>query len=311
MTASILSLHHVTATVAEPGPDVDFYTRILGLRMVKKTVNFDNHGVYHFYYGDERGSPSTLMTTFPYANQGVSEGTKGAGQITVTSFSVPPDTLEFWRGRFADEEIESHDGAQRFGEHSIMVEDPSGLNIELMEGEGDDRTPWVGEGIDSEAAIRGVHGVTLVVRRAEESIRFLVEVLGLEVVDRTGPRTRVAAGRAAPGGYVEILESEHAPDAVNGIGTVHHVAMAVAGDDEQLAFRDQLKALGHRVTDVRDRQYFRSIYFREPGGILYEIATLGPGFTIDEDVSQLGSGLRLPSWEEDNRAEIEAALPSL
>jgi glyoxalase family protein len=310
MAPPILSLHHVTATVSEPSPDVRFYTRVLGLRLVKKTVNFDNHGVYHLYYGDERGSPSTLMTTFPYAGKGVPVGTRGAGQITVTSFSVPPGSLDFWLDRFSDEGIEAQAG-ERFGERSVMVEDPSGLAIELLEGEDDPRASRAAEGVPEEARVRGVHGVTLVVRSGEESVRFLTDVLGLKVVDRTGARTRVAAGEGGPGSHLEVLESAHAPDAVNGLGTVHHVAMAVAGDEEQLAVRDELIRLGHQVTEVRDRQYFRSIYFREPGGILYEIATRGPGFTIDEEVSELGTGLKLPSWEEHNRPAIEAALPPI
>jgi glyoxalase family protein len=307
----ILSLHHVTATVAEASPDVDFYTRVLGLRLVKKTVNFDNHGVYHFYYGDEAGRPSTLMTTFPYAGQGVRQGVKGAGQITVTSFSVPPGSLEFWRERLEGEGMTVSGDEDRFGARAVMVEDPSGLNIELLEGPGDQRDPWVAKGIDPGAAIRGVHGVTFVVRSVGPSVRFLEEVLGWRILDQAGPRTRLGVGDRGPGSVIEVLESVHAPDGVNGLGTVHHVAMAVAGDEEQLAFREKLVGLGHQVTPVRDRQYFRSIYFREPGGILYEIATEGPGFLIDEDPDTLGTALKVPAWEEENRPRIEAALPEI
>jgi len=311
MPPQIPSLHHVTATVGEAAPDVHFFTRVLGLRLVKKTVNFDNHGVYHFYYGDERGSPSTLMTTFPYAGKGVRVGTKGAGQITVTSFSVPPGAVDFWRSRLASEGVEHAEGEERFGSASLLLEDPSGLHIELLEGEGDGRAPWVSEGIDPDVAIRGIHGVTLQVRRAKESIRFAADVLGLEVAGEEGARTRLSAAWSRPGSYLEVLESPGAPEAVNGLGTVHHVALAVEGDEEQVAFLDRLRTLGYHVTDVRDRQYFRSIYFREPGGILYEIATAGPGFTLDEEVSELGMELKLPSWEEKNRPAIEAALPAI
>ena len=311
MAPSISGLHHVTATVAEADPDVRFYTRVLGLRLVKKTVNFDNTGVYHLYYGDERGRPSTLMTTFPYAGKGLRAGTKGAGQITVTSFSVPPGSLEFWKRHLAARKVSFTEGAERFGEHSLMMEDPSGLNIELLEGAADPRTPWASAEIGSEVAIRGIHGVTFVVRRAGESIRFATEVLGLKVVEQTGRRTRLGVEDRRPGSYLELLESDHAPDAVNGLGTVHHVALAVAGDQEQLAFQERLRTMGYQVTDVRDRQYFRSIYFREPGGILYEIATEGPGFTLDEDLSELGAELKLPAWEEENRDAIEAALPPI
>jgi glyoxalase family protein len=305
------TLHHVTATVAEAAPDVEFYTGSLGLRLVKKTVNFDNYGVYHLYYGDEVGRPSTLMTTFPYAGQGVRVGTKGAGQITVTSFSVPPGSLGYWQKRLGRAGLEVTEGRERFGEKGLMVEDPSGLNIEIQEGPGDPRDPWTPEGLDPDVAIRGVHGVTFVVRDADRSIHFATEILGLQVVGREGRRTRLAGAEASPGSYLEIIESAEAPDAENGLGTVHHVAMAIADEEAQLAMRQHLVEAGVQVTSVRDRQYFRSIYFREPGGILYEIATLGPGFTIDETVSELGAALQLPSWEEHNREAIEAALPPI
>jgi len=311
MPPRIPSLHHVTATVDEASPDVRFYTRVLGLRLVKKTVNFDNHGVYHFYYGDELGRPSSLMTTFPYGGQGVRVGVKGAGQITVTSFSVPPGSLEFWRERFLGHGLEPSAREERFGEGSIMVQDPSGLNIELVEGPGDERAPWGDGGVETEAAIRGIHGVTLLVRDAPRSVRFLTETLGLEEVGSDGPRTRVSAAGGGPGSYLEVIGSAPAPDAVNGLGTVHHVALAVGGDEAQLEFRQRILHSGYQVTPVRDRQYFRSIYFREPGGILYEIATLGPGFAIDEDPAELGSGLRLPPDAEPERARIEAVLPRI
>ncbi len=311
MSTPITSLHHVTATVSDAQSDVDFYTRILGMRLVKKTVNFDNPEVYHFYYGDELGRPSTLMTTFPYAGKGVSEGVKGAGQITVTSLSVPPGSLDFWRERFRLLGIEAIKTKPRFGAHSIMVEDPSSLNIELVEGVGDEREPWMAEGIPRDAAVRGLFGVTFVVRQAPLSVRFATEVLGLSVVGKEGQRTRITAGGGGPGSFLEVLESARAPEGRNGLGTVHHVAMAVPTDEEQAGIRNRLGELGYKVTPVRDRQYFQSIYFREPGGILYEVATQGPGFTIDEDPAELGTGLRVPSWEEPNRATIEAALPPI
>lgn len=311
MPPSIPSLHHVTATVAEAAPDLRFYTEVLGLRLVKKTVNFDNPGVYHLYYGNERGEPSTLMTTFPYAGRRVPAGVHGAGQITVTSFSVPPGALEFWDEHLSGRGLEVARPERRFGEGALMVEDPSGLNIELREGSGDDRKPWTPQGFRADVAVRGVHGVTLVVRDGARSVGFLTEALGLRVVDRDGRRTRLAAADGGPGSFLEVLESPHAPDARNGLGTVHHVALAVAGDDEQDEFRRRLLGRGTRVTPVRDRQYFRSIYFHEPGGILLELATVGPGFATDEPVAELGRELRLPPWEEKNRAGIEEALEPL
>lgn len=310
MDPIISSLHHVTATVNDAQEDLDFYGGLLGLRLVKKTVNFDNHNVYHFYYGDERGTPSTIMTTFPYRGWNVREGTRGAGQITVTSFSVPHGSLGYWERRLRDANVTARELEPRFGAGGLIVSDPSGLNIELLEGE-DARAPWAGGGVDSGAAIRGIHGVTLSVRIAAPTLTFLNDVLGFRVVDEGPGRTRVATGGSAPGHFLDIVEAADAPAAINGLGTVHHVALAIADEDEQLRVRTELVRLGYSVTEVRDRQYFRSIYFREPGGVLYEIATVPPGFTVDEDVQSLGCGLMLPPWEEANRPSIERQLPEI
>jgi glyoxalase family protein len=306
----ILGLHHVTATVADAQPDIDFYAGALGLRLVKKTVNFDNPGVYHFYYGNERGTPGTLMTTFPYAGKGVRDGLKGAGQITVTSFSVPVGSLPAWRERLDSFAVAHRAGPTRFREQSLLVDDPSGLVIELIEGPGDTREPWTdGAAPGAELAVRGIHGVTLTIKNVGPSLELLTGPLGYEVVGQEGNRTRLAVGGKLPGHYIEVLSDPAAPGAVNGLGTVHHVAMAIATDEEQLAIREQLLSSGRAVTEVRDRQYFHSIYFREPGGVLYEIATLPPGFTIDEELSALGTGLKLPPWEEPERRAIERVLP--
>jgi len=307
--ARILGLHHVTATAAEAQPDLDFYAGALGLRLVKKTVNFDNPGVYHFYYGDEHGTPGTLMTTFPYAGKGVRQGVKGAGQITVTSFSVPPGSLGGWRARLRERGFACRDGEDRFGSEAMLVDDPSGLVIELIEGAGDTRAAWTGGTAGPELAIRGVHGVTLSVRDPGPTVALLTDVLGFEVVGEAKARTRLAVGGNVPGHYLEVLAAPDAPAAVNGLGTVHHVALAIGTTKEQLALRDELLRLGLGVTDVRDRQYFRSIYFREPGGVLYEVATLEPGFAIDEAPDALGTTLRLPPSEEASRSRIEAVLP--
>ncbi len=311
MTSEITTLHHVTATVAEAQPDVDFYAGLLGLRLVKRTVNFDNHGVYHFYYGDALGRPSTLMTTFPYSGTGVREGVKGAGQITVTSLSVPRGSLGYWEDRFRVHDVAAHPGTPRFGASSLVVEDPSTLNIELVEAEDDDREPWTGAGVPVEAAIRGIHGVTLVVRDRAASVAFAGNLLGLRVDGEEGPRSRLATPVGGPGSWLEILESPHAPDAVNGLGTVHHVALAVPDEEAQARVRERLVASRVEVTPVRDRQYFRSIYFREPGGILYEVATEGPGFTLDEPAETLGTELRLPPGAQPKADEVAAALPPI
>jgi len=307
----IQGLHHVTATVNDAQHDLDFYAGLLGLRLVKQTVNFDNHHVFHFYYGDERGTPGTLMTTFPYKGKGVAVGRKGAGQITSTAFSVPRDSLPAWRQRLAAKGVAIRDEGNRFGEEFLAIEDPSGLNIELIAGQGDRRPPWHTPEVNPAIAIRGVHSVTLTIGIPEPSFALLVDVLGYAVVEEAAPRTRLAIGGGGPGRCLDILAAPEAPGALNGLGTVHHVAMAVATPEEQLAFRSRLVRLGVPVTEVLDRQYFRSIYFREPGGVLYEIATIPPGFLVDEPLERLGTGLKLPPWEEPHRNLIEAGLPAV
>jgi glyoxalase family protein len=307
MTHPILGLHHVTATVDDAQDDLDFCLGVLGLRLVKKTVNFDNHNVYHFYYGDELGTPGTIWTTFPYKGHGVRAGTKGAGQVVVTSFSVPAGSLEAWAERLARQGVGSRRLAPRFGDEVIALDDPSGLSFELVAGDRDPRQPWTGR-LEAESAIRGLHSVTLEVRDSEPTVALMTEVLGYEVIETAGKRVRLAVGEEAPGHLIDVVAEADAEAAVNGIGTVHHVAMAIDNDEEQLRLREDLVSRGLMVTPVRDRSYFRSIYFREPGGVLFEVATMRPGFTRDEAPEELGRALRLPEWEEPHRAIIEAGL---
>jgi glyoxalase family protein len=308
MTPPILGLHHVTATVDDAQRDLDFCLDAIGLRLVKKTVNFDNHHVYHFYYGNEVGTPGTLWTTFPYKGHGVPVGTKGAGQIAVTSFSVPAGSLDFWKGRLRQRGLVVEDAAPRFGEESIVVSDPSGLAIELVANDRDARQPWSARGVGAEVAVRGLHSVTMIVRSPAKTLELMTGLLGYRIVNESEGRTRVAVNGDAPGKTIEILNAPEAPPAMNGLGTVHHVAMAIANGDEQLRMRAELERFGLRVTEVRDRCYFTSIYFREPGGVLFEIATVPPGFLIDEEAGRLGQALQLPPWEEQYRAEIEQGL---
>jgi len=306
--ADILGLHHVTATVADAQPDLDFYRGVIGLRLVKKTVNFDNPYVYHFYYGNERGEPGTIMTTFPYAGTGVPHGRHGAGQITVTSFTVPDGSLTFWHDRLTDRGVAVTHEPGAFGAEGLRFADPSGLTIRLVAAR-DVRAPWAHADVDAAHAVRGVHGVTLSVETPARTAALLTGLLGFDVVDETESVTRLAARGAAPGRLVELARApEDAPKGVNGLGTVHHVAFAIATSAEQLAIRDELLGHGLQVTEVRDRQYFRSIYFREPNGVLFEIATVPPGFTVDEDPAALGRALKLPPWEEPNRRDIETHL---
>jgi glyoxalase family protein len=301
MTAPILGLHHVTATVADAQADLDFAKEALGLRLVKKTVNFDNTGVYHFYYGDERGRPGTLWTTFPYKGMNVPEGVRGEGQITTTSFSVPEASLPFWTARLRGRGIPVQDSV-RFGEASLLAVDPSGLSIELVGTSNDARAPWTGGSVPADKAVRGLHAVTLTVRAAKPTVDFIRSLFPAEVVAdlALGPggaagRVRLAVGGTGPGHFVDINHAEGMGPAQNGLGTVHHVAFAIADHDAQLRLREELVRREIRVTPVMDRQYFRSIYFREPGGVLLEVATVDPGFAVDEPLAELGRSRSAPT----------------
>jgi glyoxalase family protein len=311
MEKPIRSLHHVTATVSDAQDDLDFYTGLLGQRLVKKTVNFDNTRVYHFYYGNEAGTTGTIMTTFPYREIGVRVGTHGAGQITVTSFSVPQGSLPFWRRRLAVAGVSFVDEDTGYGEQALRFSDPSGLSIRLVESGTDDREPWRKTDIDDAMAVRGIHGVTLQLRDPAKTLAFMSDFMEVAVVEEGERGMRLAVNGNSPGRLVELARAPDAPAAVNGLGTVHHVAFAVDDPDQQLDLRKQLVGRGIPVTEVMDRQYFRSIYFREPGGVLFEVATIPPGFTADESLADLGTGLKLPPWEESHRAQIEAGLPQV
>lgn len=310
MTPRILGLHHVTATVDEAQADLDFCRGLLGLRLVKKTVNFDNPSVYHFYYGNELGDPGTIWTTFPYKGHGVRAGLKGAGQVVDTAFSVPVGSLEFWRSHFRRAGQVFNDAAARFDQPVVAFNDPSGLRFELIADDRDRRTPWTG-GTGDDAAIRGLHSVTLMVHDAAPTLDFMTGALGYTIVARDANRTRLSAGGDTPGHLIDVVADPGAPKAVNGIGTVHHVAMAIGSDDEQIRLRSALAASGVGVTAIRDRVYFRSIYFREPGGVLFEVATTAPGFAVDEAPAALGRALKLPPWEEAQRASIERHLAAV
>jgi glyoxalase family protein len=304
----ILGLHHVTATVDEAQDDLDFCLGGLGLRLVKKTVNFDNHHVYHFYYGDKTGTPGTLWTTFPYQGRGVPVGHKGAGQVTVTSFSVPNGSLDVWRQRLGAHAIAVTDLPPRFGDPVIRFADRSGITFELIATDHDARAPWIARDFDAADAIRGLHSVTLVVRDAAKTVDLMTRLLDYTVVGEMDSRIRLTVNRGGPGKIIDVAHHADAEPAVNGLGTVHHVAMAVGSAEEQLRLRGELLQYGCKVTEVRDRCYFQSIYFREPGGVLFEVATVQPGFAIDEAPASLGRDLKLPPWEEPHRAEIERGL---
>lgn len=310
MAHTISGLHHVTATVDDAQQDLDFYIGLLGLRLVKKTVNFDNSGVYHFYYGNRTGAPGTIMTTFPYRNQGVRQGVKGTGQIVTTAFSVPSSAVDFWRDRLINAGLTCEESTI-FEAPTLSFSDPSALALELIGVPSDDRTPWTTDEIDMTKGIRGLHSVTLSLQDPDPTIKLLSETLGFSVKQSEGNRIRLDVGQGGAGRTLDILHEPDRPSGKNGLGTVHHVALAIASDEAQADLRADLVAMGYQVTEIRDRKYFRSIYFRTPGGILIEVATTTPGFAVDEPEDALGRNLKLSAWDEPDRTMIEAALPEI
>ncbi|MEL6588896.1 MAG: ring-cleaving dioxygenase [Bacteroidota bacterium] len=306
----IKGLHHVTATVNDAQEDFDFYTKLLGLRLVKKTVNFDNNQVYHFYYGTEVGTPGTIMTTFPYKGHGVRDGVIGTGQVSITAFSIPLGALDFWRKRLQASGVAFRE-AVKFGNTSLQFDDPAGLHLELVANEEDDRDPWQTEAIPTEYGIRGFFNATMLIADPQPTIDFLTEVLGFETGSTEGDITRFVIQGGGASQYVDLKADPNGVRGLNGLGTVHHLALRIETDEEQVRLRERLVEMGLRVTDIKDRKYFHSIYFRIPGGVLIEVATIPPGFTVDESKEELGLDLKLPAWEEPQRTQIESVLPVL
>lgn len=303
-------LHHVTAIAGDPQKNVDFYVTGLGLRLVKKTVNFDDPGTYHLYYGDEQGRPGSLITFFPW--RGVPRGRIGAGQSTSTAFSVPAGALGWWTEHFAALGVEASVTSTSSEEERLSVRDPDGLQLDLVASTLEDpRDPWDSASVPDEYAIRGQHSSVLTVRRPDATIAVLTDDLGLEVVAQRGSTTRLAAGDGRPGDVVDVVGSSLTPEGLTAGGTVHHIAFRVPDRDAQEIWRQELAARGYGVTEILDREYFTSIYFREPGGVLFELATDTPGFAIDEPLLELGRSLKLPPWLEPSRQAIESRVAKL
>lgn len=308
--AGTTGVHHITAIAKDARRNLDFYTRVLGLRLVKKTVNFDDPGTYHLYFGDRLGNPGTILTFFPWAN--ARRGVEGAGQTTSTAFAVPQGSLGFWQDRLAAKGVDVDTRERPFGLDRLRFRDPDGLSLELVEEEDHEAAdPWTGNGVAAELAIRSFHSVTLVERAVEPTARLLTEQLGFTAAGDDRERYRFEAAGGAPARRVEIVHDASAPAGLVAGGSVHHVAWRVPDDAAQNRTRQRLLDAGLQVTPVVDRQYFRSIYFREPGGALFEVATDPPGFTWDEPADELGGELKLPPWYEPHRARIESVLPPL
>jgi len=302
-----LGIHHVTAIAADPQRNLDFYAGVLGLRLVKRTVNFDDPSTYHFYFGDDLGRPGSILTFFPW--RGARRGRTGAGQVSAASFPILPSSVDYWLERLAASGVAVDAPSRRFGAEVLGFHDHDGLPLELV------ATPdagsgqaWGGGGVSPEHAIRGLHGVTLRERRLDPTAKLLVDLLGFRSVGEENGRHRFTAGEGGPGTLVDVEVLPDGDSGLGGAGTVHHVAWRAADDAAQLALRERLVAKGHGPTPVIDRTYFHSIYFREPGGVLLEIATDLPGFTIDEPQERLGERLMLPARYEHERVALEGLL---
>ena len=308
-TVSPRGLHHVTAIASDPQANVDFYTGLLGLRLVKQTVNFDAPDSYHLYYGDAAGSPSSLLTFFPWP--GVPRGRHGAGMMTATAFSVPGSSLGWWHERFLRLGVDVDAPRRRDAEEVLAFRDPDGLGVELVAADGDHRSGWDGVAdIPAQHAVRGLHAVTLSEQQLDPSATMLTQLMGLTLDAEDGDRARFGMADRGAGGLVDVLAGVQGPGRQAG-GTVHHLAFRAPDLETLTRWQGELLEQGVRVTQILDRQYFRSIYFREPGGVLFEIATDDPGFATDEPLLELGRHLRLPPWLEPSREQIAAALPPL
>jgi glyoxalase family protein len=309
MTASS-GLHHVTAIAGDPRRNADFHTRTLGLRMVKKTVNFDDPGTYHLYYGDAAGSPGSIITFFPWP--GASPGRAGLGQAVETAYLIPEGSVSFWVGRLVALGVPHQAPVRRFGRTVISFRDPDGMHLELV---GDPAAAGMpghaGGDVPAEHAIRGFAGVTLWVADPAPTARVLTEAFGYRAAGEDDGRHRYTASGDGLGLWVDLRVAPGFLRGASGAGTIHHVAFRARDDEQQAAMVQALAGLGLRATEQVDRNYFRSVYFREPGGVLFEIATDAPGFAVDEMPDSLGSKLMLPPWLEPHRAQVEAALPPL
>ena len=304
-------IHHVTAIASDPQKNLDFYAGVLGMRFVKRTVNFDDPTTYHFYFGDGEGNPGSILTFFPWP--GSRRGRQGDGQVAVTSFAILPGAVGFWIERFIRHHVQFEHPKSRFDEERVIAfKDPDGLLCELVAhpvaetGKG-----WATTAVPAEHSIRGLYSVTLWQESCDLTGKLLVDAMGFEPVREQASIFRYAAQGRGLGSIVDLRCVPGLWPGVLGAGTVHHVAFRAENDAEQLATRNELVARGQNVSPQMDRDYFHSIYFREPGGVLFEIATDPPGFTIDEPLDRLGQSLKLPEWLETRRFEIEALLPNI
>ena len=306
----IQGLHHITAVASNPQKNVDFYHHVLGQRLVKKTVNFDDPGTYHLYYGDEVGTPGTIMTYFPW--QHMQRGQKGNGETAAMAYTIRPESIGYWQNRLKDKHIHLGQTVTRFGVDVLTFTDPDGLVLELIPSDEPATLRHWHEGpIPEQHALRGFHGVTLWLDEVEPTAVILTDHMDYTFVGQEGNRYRYKGASNDIGLYVDILHRPGLGYGRFGAGSIHHIAFRTVDDAEQLEYLRRLRQAGLQVTPVQDRQYFHSIYFRTPGHVLFEVATDAPGFPYDEPVAELGTHLKLPSWLESNRVQIEQILPNI
>jgi len=306
----ILGLHHITAIAGDAQRNYDFYTKTLGFRLVKKTVNFDDPQTYHFYFGDEVGTPGTILTFFPWAN--VRQGKNGVGMATEIGYSVPKGSLDFWKSRFEKLNIRHDILSERFGEKYLSFQDSDGLWLNLIEAKHkDERKGRKTDEIKAEVAIKGFHTVTLTLNNIKATAAILTEVFGYKQVEQDDNLYRYETDAVENAAIVDLLEMPEAQRGINAAGTNHHIAFRVKDEEDLMAIREKIVDRGLHITEKINRDYFFSLYFREPGGVLFEIATDNPGFATDETVEDLGSSLQLPKQHEHMRDQIEKGLPKL
>jgi glyoxalase family protein len=310
MKNSILGIHHITAIAGHAKTNYDFYTKVLGLRFIKKTVNFDDPNTYHFYYGNEEGAPGTILTFFPW--EGIQAGRRGTRQVTEIGYSVPAGSLEFWQKRLDDHNVIYNKVSEKFGEQYLTFLDPDGLKFELTVAKSvDSRKPWTTPEVSENNAIRGFHNVTITSNKIDKTAEVLTEILGYQLQEKAVNRSRFVIDTVSEAKFVDLVEAPGESAGHVAGGSVHHVAFRVKDEETLMYYRDKIVAAGLNITEKIDRNYFYSLYFREPGGVLFEIATDNPGFTIDELQEELGTHLMLPPQFESQREAIVNTLPKL
>ena len=310
MKNRVRGIHHITAIAGNAKRNYDFYTGILGLRFIKRTVNFDDPGTYHFYFGDESGTPGSILTFFPWER--MSKGRSGNGMATEIAYSVPDGSLEFWAQRFKEHQVRVTASGDRLGEAFLSFEDPDGLPLTMIiPSRGDTRLPWQTAAVNDSVATRGFHSLTLSLTSTSATARILTGVFGYSLQEQQGNRYRYITDSVENASIIDLVENPGDKGGIQGTGTIHHVAFRVSDEEVLMHFRDKVLEQGLNITPKIDRNYFFSLYFREPGGVLFELATDNPGFTVDEPLAELGTHLKLPPQYEKSRADIERILPQL